>query len=73
MSNYQYDSFLDVVTAFSNGELDGYVLDVDFEWVCLLRKDGDFDRERDGHLWGGEQPNIILEKLLKNAGIPINE
>ncbi len=72
MSNYKYDSFLDVVTGFANGELDGYVLDVGFEWVSLLKKT-EADLTEGHKLWVGSQPNTILEELLKNVGVPINE
>lgn len=72
MSECKYDSFLDVVTGFANGELDGYVIDVDFEWVTLLKKT-EADLPEGHKLWEGSQPDTILMELLKNAGVPINE
>lgn len=73
MNKYKYQSILEVMDAFKKGELEGYILDVDWEWVSLRTKNAESDLEQGFLLWGGQQPDEVLLEIFRNIDIPMNE
>lgn len=74
MSNEcKYQSILEVMDAFKKGELEGYILDVDWEFVSLRTKNVESDLEQGFLLWDGQQPDDVLLEIFRNMEIPTNE
>ena len=71
MSDYKYKTFKDVASAIFAGELDDFKLDIDYDCVHLMRKNGAMTKE-DFNIWRGCQPDVALRELVQGLNISLN-